>query len=127
MWHGLLTMPTLPTGGLQSGARSWGSGFRNRRRRGAVGRPCHNVACHRDILKRQRGGYDMKDDIVASRGAMPAFPSLLLLVDRRSARDRLHNLDILDLLLVYGVRIVCQDDEVGKLAGRYRSLDPFFV
>ena len=55
------------------------------------------------------------------------FPSSSLLVDSRSAGDRPYDLHVLDLLLLYGVKIVREDDEVGQFAGRNGPFDRFFV
>ena len=56
-----------------------------------------------------------------------AISRWLLLVDRRAACDGAHDLDIFDFLLVHGVRIVCQHDEVRQLARRDRSFDRFLM
>ena len=50
-----------------------------------------------------------------------------LLVDRRASCDCAHDLDVFDFLLVHGVRIVGQHDEVRQLAGCNRSFDPFLM
>src|SRR5215831_9097815 len=40
------------------------------------------------------------------------LPKVLLLVNGSSPCDCLNNLDVFDLILVYGVRVVCEDHEV---------------
>ena len=51
----------------------------------------------------------------------------LLLINRRTASDGLHDFNILDLRLVEGVGIVCQHDKVSEFAGCDGSLDRLFV
>src|ERR1035438_798529 len=51
----------------------------------------------------------------------------LFLIDRRASCDRAHNLQIFDCLLVHGVRIVCQHDEVRQLSRCDGSFDRFLM
>src|SRR6185295_6573485 len=49
------------------------------------------------------------------------------LINRVAADHRLDDLDVLDLLLVHGVRIVRQHDEIRELARHDRSLERLLV